>query len=149
MCHRDVLGVKPSETSILVTEPLFSPNELKDNLEEFCFETMGFARVCTATPPLLAFNDHKHWDPNSVLSRTGCGVVIDSGFSNTHVAPLFEGRILHKACRRIDVGGKVMTNLLKEQLSYRYALVAKGEGSVYFPSSLSLRLDNPHAACVA
>jgi actin-related protein len=119
MCHKDVLGVKPADTSLFVTEPLLSPTELKDNLDEFCFETMGFARLCTATPPLLAFNDHKHWDPDSVLSRTGCGVVVDSGFSFTHVAPLFEGRVLHKACRRIDVGGKVLTNLLKEQLSYR------------------------------
>lgn len=88
-------------------------------MDEFCFETMGFARLCTATPPLLAFYDHRHWDPTSVLSQTGCGLVVDSGFSFTHVSPLFEGRVLHKACRRIDVGGKVLTNLLKEQLSYR------------------------------
>jgi actin-related protein len=59
MCHKDVLGVKPSETSVLVTEPMFSPNELKDSLDEFIFEEMGFQRYCVATPPLLSFADHR------------------------------------------------------------------------------------------
>jgi len=42
MCHADVLGIKPSDTSVLVTEPLFCPNEIKDNMDEFIFEEMGF-----------------------------------------------------------------------------------------------------------
>eukprot|EP00961_Rhodomonas_salina_P159871 2153001-Rhodomonas_salina.2 len=105
--------------SVLVTEPLFSPNELKDNLDEFIFEEMGFQKFCSAPPPLLAFADHKCWDPDSVLSRTGCGVIVDSGFSFTHIVPFYEGKILYKACRRIDLGGKALTNLLKETVSYR------------------------------
>ena len=59
MCHKDVLGVKPSETSVLVSEPIFSPNELKDSLEEFIFEEMGFQRCSVATPPFLVFADHR------------------------------------------------------------------------------------------
>jgi len=47
MCHADVLGIKPSDTSVLVTEPLFCPNEIKDNMDEFIFEEMGFQ----ASPP--------------------------------------------------------------------------------------------------
>jgi actin-related protein 6 len=38
MCHADVLGVKPGETSVLVTEPLFCPAEVRDNMDEFIFE---------------------------------------------------------------------------------------------------------------
>ncbi len=59
MCHKDVLGVKPSETSVFVTEPMFSPNELKDSMDEFIFEEMGFQRYCVATAPLLAVADHR------------------------------------------------------------------------------------------
>uniref|UniRef100_A0A7S4PPE5 Uncharacterized protein n=1 Tax=Guillardia theta TaxID=55529 RepID=A0A7S4PPE5_GUITH len=119
MCHKDVLGIKPAETSLLVTESLFTPNEMRDNLDEFVFEELGFNKYCCASSPLLALADHKCWDPSSGLSRTGCGVMVDSGFSFTHIVPFYEGRIVHKACRRIDVGGKVMTNLLKETLSSR------------------------------
>ena len=148
MCHADVLGIKPSETSVLVTEPLFCPNEIRDNMNEFIFEEMGFQvaskrpmhslicayflfvrwcmaetirwqRYCSMPAPLLAYADHKCWDPDSVLSRTGCGILVDSGFSFTHTVPLYEGRIIHKACRRIDLGGKALTNLLKETISNR------------------------------
>lgn len=119
MCHADVLGVKPGETSVLVTEPLFCPNEIKDNMDEFIFEEMGFQRFCCAPAPLLAYADYKCWDPDSVLSRTGCGILVDSGFSFTHTVPIYEGRIVHKACRRIDLGGKALTNLLKETISHR------------------------------
>jgi actin-related protein 6 len=81
---------------------------------------MGFQRFCTAPAPLLAYADHRCWDPDSVLSRTGCGIVVDSGFSFTHTVPIYEGRIVYKACRRIDLGGKALTNLLKETISNRH-----------------------------
>jgi actin-related protein 6 len=119
MCHADVLGVRPAETSLVVTEPLFSCNELKDSLAEFVFEEMGFAELVAPPAPLLAYQDLRAWDPESVMARTGCGVVVDSGFSFTHIVPLYEGKIVYKACKRIDVGGKVLTNLLKETLSTR------------------------------
>jgi len=83
-------------------------------------QEMGFQRFCTAPAPLLAYADHRCWDPDSVLSRTGCGIVVDSGFSFTHTVPIYEGRIVYKACRRIDLGGKALTNLLKETISNRH-----------------------------
>jgi actin-related protein 6 len=49
MCHADVLGIKPSETSVLVSEPLFCPGEVRDNMDEFIFEEMGF-QVCPLAP---------------------------------------------------------------------------------------------------
>ncbi|EKX52858.1 hypothetical protein GUITHDRAFT_101311 [Guillardia theta CCMP2712] len=85
--------VPQGRASLLVTESLFTPNEMRDNLDEFVFEELGFNKYCCASSPLLALADHK--------------------------VPFYEGRIVHKACRRIDVGGKVMTNLLKETLSSR------------------------------
>jgi actin-related protein len=46
MCHADVLGVKPGETSVLVTEPLFCPAEVRDNMDEFIFEVCVVVVVC-------------------------------------------------------------------------------------------------------
>jgi len=57
---------------------------------------------------------------NGVIDdRTGCCCVIDSGFSLTHVVPTYNGRAIEKAIRRINIGGKLLTNLLKENISYR------------------------------
>jgi len=49
-----------------------------------------------------------------------CLLVIDSGFSHSTVTPLFQGRPIHQAIRRLDIGGKILTNYLKEILSIRY-----------------------------
>ena len=33
--------------------------------------------------------------------------------------PIFENRIITNGVKRLNIGGKVLTNLLKEQISYR------------------------------
>ena len=54
-------------------------------------------------------------------ARARCGLVVDAGFSFTHVAAVFDGRVLPGGVRRINLGGKALTNYLKELISYRYA----------------------------
>lgn len=58
----------------------------------------------------------------SSLSKTRpfCCVVVDMGYSFTHVVPFIKGKKVKNGIRRIDIGGKVLTNHLKEILSYRY-----------------------------
>lgn len=46
-------------------------------------------------------------------------MVIDTGFSFTTIVPFFNGLPLKHASTRIDVGGKLLTNLLAENLSYK------------------------------
>ena len=55
-----------------------------------------------------------------------CQLVIDSGFSFTTLVPFFNGVPLRHATTRIDVGGKILTNLLAENLSYK-EINLKGE----------------------
>lgn len=47
-------------------------------------------------------------------------MVIDSGYSFTTVTPLLRGQPLHSAVRRLDVGGKLLTNYLARLLSLRH-----------------------------
>lgn len=47
-------------------------------------------------------------------------LVIDTGYSQTTVTPLIQGRPLHSAVRRLDIGGKLMTNYLTRLLSLRH-----------------------------
>ncbi len=47
-------------------------------------------------------------------------LVVDSGYSHTTVTPLLRGRPAQAAIRRLDVGGKLLTNYLKELASVRH-----------------------------
>lgn len=47
-------------------------------------------------------------------------LLVDSGYSHTTVTPILQGRPLHQAIRRLDVGGKLMTNYLTRLLSVRH-----------------------------
>lgn len=48
-----------------------------------------------------------------------CVLVIDSGYSHTTVTPVYQGRPIQQAVRRLDLGGKFLTNYLKETMSIR------------------------------
>lgn len=47
-------------------------------------------------------------------------LVVDSGYSHTTVTPVFRGRPLQPAIRRLDVGGKFLTNYMARQISLRH-----------------------------
>ena len=49
-----------------------------------------------------------------------CLLVIDSGYSNTTITPVVNGRPLQRAIRRLEFGGKHITSLLKEVISVRH-----------------------------
>ncbi len=77
-------------------------------------------------PSLQAYNDiHNLFgasprEGNKKAPPVECLLVIDSGFSHTTVTPLFNGRPVQQAIRRVDVGGKFLTNYLKELVSIRH-----------------------------
>lgn len=49
-----------------------------------------------------------------------CCIVVEVGYSFTHVTPFFEDYKLNYAIKRLNVGGKVMTNYLRELVSFRH-----------------------------
>jgi actin-related protein 6 len=88
----------------------------------------GFRLTVSSGPSLNAYNDlHPLFEntPNPAprsqnLLPLECLLLIDSGFSHTTITPLYNGRPLQRAVRRIDIGGKHLTNLLKELFSLRH-----------------------------
>jgi actin-related protein 6 len=46
-------------------------------------------------------------------------MIVDCGYSFTHVVPYYNGKPVNKAVKRIDVAGKALTNHLKEMVSFR------------------------------
>lgn len=45
--------------------------------------------------------------------------MVDCGFSFTHAAPVFQNFTINYGVKRMDLGGKALTNYLKELVSYR------------------------------
>ena len=50
-------------------------------------------------------------------------LVVDTGYSFTHIAPFYRGKIILEGLLRINLGGKHLTNYLKEIISYRQLMV--------------------------
>lgn len=110
-------NVDPSTSQIIITEPIFNFSYTQECLEEVFFEEYGFEGFVRTTAPTLAA--YKYMKDNS---NDFC-LVVDSGYSFTHIAPFYKGKIILEGIRRINVGGKHLTNYLKEIISYRQLMV--------------------------
>jgi actin-related protein 6 len=84
-----------------------------------------------------------------------CALVVDSGFSFTHIVPVLSGVVKWNAVVRLDIGGKLMTNYLKELISYRqwnvmedtHVINTVKEACCYV--SMDLNADQTLCKCVA
>ncbi|PCH39816.1 actin-like protein ARP6 [Wolfiporia cocos MD-104 SS10] len=117
MFSNDCLEVDTSESNLLITEPYFNLPNIQEVYDQFVFEEYEFQSYYRCTPAsLLPYSEIF----NSVNSTSPeCLLVIDSGFSFTHIVPILNGAVVWKAVKRLDVGGKLLTNQLKELASFR------------------------------
>ncbi|KAG8743555.1 Actin- protein 6 [Ceratobasidium sp. 414] len=120
------LNIDPHEHSFLVTEPNFNMHHIQETYDQMVFEEWEFASYyrcpsAALTPFSDLFAPHGQGQPE-------CAIVIDSGFSFTHVTPVLQplsnpvlpASIQWSSVRRLDVGGKLLTNQLKELVSFRH-----------------------------
>ncbi|KAG2424372.1 hypothetical protein HXX76_014581 [Chlamydomonas incerta] len=115
-----VLKRNPAECGLLLSEPLFNFEEIRAGTQQVVFEDFGFRSFYAAPGPVFAMHRAAALlGAGSAAARTGAGVVVDCGFSFTHAVPFFKGQVLEGGVRRLNLGGKAMTNYLKELVSYR------------------------------
>ncbi|KAI9836693.1 MAG: Actin- protein 6 [Thelocarpon superellum] len=124
------LKCDPHEANLILTEALNAPASLQTNCDQMIFEEYEFAAYYRcAGPPLNAYNDiqavYAHaraapQTPDSTFPSTECVLVVDSGFSHTTVTPVLRGQAIQGSVRRLDIGGKLLTNYLKELVSIRH-----------------------------
>ncbi|XP_050271983.1 actin-related protein 6 [Quercus robur] len=116
-----LLRVTPSHSSLLLTEPLFTLPSIQRATDEIVFEDFNFKSLYVADSPSLAhlYEASRSGPTGRLVSRAQCSLVVDCGFSFTHAAPVFQNFTLNYAVKRIDLGGKALTNYLKELVSYR------------------------------
>ncbi|RNA27435.1 actin-related 6 [Brachionus plicatilis] len=106
-----------AQTQLIVTEPIFNFSHTQECLEELVFEELGLDGLIRINAPNLTA--YKYLKNNS---KDFC-LVVDSGYSFTHIAPFYRGNIILEGIRRINMGGKHLTNYLKEIISYRQLMV--------------------------
>ena len=111
---KDLFNIRPSETSLIFTEPVFNFPSIQDTLNEILFEGFQFSSILISNATTLSAAYQLNMKP-----ECPCCLVVDTGYSFTHIVPYYQGRMLLEGIRRIDIGGKLMTNHLKEIVSYR------------------------------
>ena len=103
-----------SKFDLIFTEPYFNFNSIREGLSELLFEEYGFKRIFRTHPADLSCYKNKITFPEEK-----CCLVVDAGYSFTHVVPFINGKRVKEAVKRVDIGGKLLTNHLKEIISYR------------------------------
>uniref|UniRef100_A0A3Q3AGE7 Actin related protein 6 n=1 Tax=Kryptolebias marmoratus TaxID=37003 RepID=A0A3Q3AGE7_KRYMA len=106
--------VEFADTSIIITEPYFNFSSIQESMTEILFEEYQFQSALRTNAGSLSAHHFFHTKPSEL-----CCLVVDSGFSFTHIAPYCRSKKLKEGIRRINVGGKLLTNHLKEIISYR------------------------------
>ncbi|XP_071683445.1 actin-related protein 6-like [Lolium perenne] len=114
---RNLLQVDPTNSSLLLVEPQFNPPGLQHATDELVFEEFAFKSLCVADSSSLVHLYEASRQPS--LLKSQCSLVVDCGFSFTHACPVLQNFTLNYAVRRMDLGGKALTNYLKEIVSYR------------------------------
>ncbi|PRW33824.1 Actin-related 6 [Chlorella sorokiniana] len=112
-------GLSASSCGLVLTEPYLNLPALREAAVRMALDELGFASIYMAPPAALALRWHAQQMPGLPANAAGCGLVVDAGFSFTHAVPVFDWRVLPAAIRRIDLGGKALTNFMKELVSYR------------------------------
>lgn len=98
---------------------------LREAILNIIFTDFNFDSVLMLPPAPLALRWHIQTSDQpppsfrSLANAAGCGLVIDAGFSYTHIVPVFDWHVVPCGVRRIDLGGKALTNYMKELVSFR------------------------------
>lgn len=111
---KEVLNLKPTESSIILTEPHYNFPTIQEAMNEIFFEEYQFQSILRTNATTLSYRKYEEEYP-----LENCCIVVDAGYSFTHIVPYHAGKKITSALCRIDVGGKLLTNHFKEIISYR------------------------------
>ncbi|XP_039988735.1 actin-related protein 6 [Xiphias gladius] len=111
---KEMFKVEFADTSVIITEPYFNFTSIQESMNEILFEEYQFQSALRINAGSLSAHHYFHAKPSEL-----CCLVVDSGFSFTHISPYCRSKKMKEGIQRINVGGKLLTNHLKEIISYR------------------------------
>ena len=105
------LRVGPEERPLLIADKIpYSPKVNRERMTQIVFETFEVPKFYANYQSILALYAH---------GKTS-GITVDSGYQTTYCIPIHEGVVMDKQyVISSDIGGKQVTNYLKELLSQR------------------------------
>ncbi|KAG2382236.1 hypothetical protein C9374_005438 [Naegleria lovaniensis] len=120
-----------SETRLFLSHQPCTPKTIQKDLCQLIFEYFGFKEYASLSSQYLSFfgylneiSDEKSplysVDTTNPVKLSKSALVVDSGFSFTHIYPIINSLPVKTGIQRIDIGGKLLTNYLKEVVSTRY-----------------------------
>lgn len=111
------INVNASDTRLILTDPNYTLPALDVFSRELLFETYGFHSLLVTSAPILVGRK------NFIETKNDFSLVIDCGHSFSHVIPFVRGKSIVEATTRVDVGGMVITNFLRKQLTNQVDLM--------------------------
>ncbi|CAD5125079.1 DgyrCDS13320 [Dimorphilus gyrociliatus] len=122
----DIKKVDYEDCNVIITEPYMNLVPIQDAMDEILFEEFQFNRISRVHPSDLSFAKYQAEKVDTshlkLIPEKDC-IIIDSGYSFTHIIPYVKGTRIDQAVCRINVGGKILTNHLKETISYRQMMM--------------------------
>lgn len=109
-CASDTFGALRGRT-VIVTEPYFLLPEQQKAFDALLFDWYEADAIWRAVPAQLV--------PWALMPRSEAMLVVDLGHSYTHAVPIVHNAVQWDAVRRLDIGGRVLTHILKTMFSYR------------------------------
>lgn len=108
------LKIDFKETPIIFTEPYFNFLSIQKAVTELFFEEYKCQALLRINGGELSAYHYFH-DTETAL----CCLLIDSSYSFTYIVPFIKGSKYKPGIVRVDIGGKLLTNHLKDTISYR------------------------------
>lgn len=103
---------------LVFTHTPLAPDDVMEGFLQIIFEYFDFDAAIKSIPHVFSAIAAKKLYPEKVNETVQ--LVIDSGFSSTTVVPIFDNFPVYSAIKRIDIGGKLLTNYLKESVKNFY-----------------------------
>nr|XP_020663691.1 actin-related protein T2-like [Pogona vitticeps] len=103
------LGVKAFERPVLMTECPLNPKEDRAKITQLMFEHFKVPAFYLSIQAILSLYASAHYN----------GIVMDCGYGASHAVPVYQGYCLPHAVGKLEVGGRDITEYLRELLAER------------------------------
>lgn len=104
---------KYNDNMLIFTHTPFCPEKVLESYLEVIFEYFSFDSCIKSLPHLFtSIYSQKAFPEISQKLQ----LVVDSGFSSTTVVPILGMKPIYHGIKRVDIGGKLLTNFLKESV---------------------------------
>uniref|UniRef100_A0A669E036 Actin related protein 6 n=1 Tax=Oreochromis niloticus TaxID=8128 RepID=A0A669E036_ORENI len=94
---KEMFKVDFADTSVVITEPYFNFTSIQESMNEILFEEYQFQSALRINAGSLSAHHYFHTNPSEL-----CCMVVDTGFSFTHIAPYCRRRKMKESIRRLE-----------------------------------------------